>query len=71
MIQNESHHKHLEGEEEDTRHNRVIGKVRRKTQHLNTEFGHTQGEIFIKKPAKKSTSTLKGGGRNPGNNQSW
>jgi hypothetical protein len=28
MIQNESHQKHLEGEEEeDTRHNRVIGKV--------------------------------------------
>jgi hypothetical protein len=49
MIQNESHQKHLEGEEgeEDTRHNRVIGKAR-KTQHLNPEFGHTQGEIFEK-----------------------
>jgi hypothetical protein len=49
MIQNEIHQKHLEGEEEeDTRHNRVIGKVK-KTQHLNPEFGHTQGEIFLKK----------------------
>jgi hypothetical protein len=32
MIQNESHQKHLEGEEEEDI-NRVIGKVR-KTQHL-------------------------------------
>jgi hypothetical protein len=53
MIQNESHQKHLEGEgEEDTRHNRVIGKVK-KTQHLNPEFCHTEGEIFQKNLLKK------------------
>jgi hypothetical protein len=39
--------KHLEGEEEDTRHNRVIGKVR-KRQGQYVEFGHTQGEISLK-----------------------
>jgi hypothetical protein len=31
---------------------RVIRKAR-KTQHQNPEFGHTQGEIFFCKPAKK------------------
>jgi len=34
---------------------RVIHKVR-KTQHQNPEFGHTQGEIKKKKPAKKYIS---------------
>jgi hypothetical protein len=33
---------------------RVLGKVR-KTQHQNPEFGHTQGEIFLK-PAKQYIS---------------
>ncbi len=39
--------------------NRVIHKVR-KTQHQNPEFGHTQGEIQKKKPAKKYIS-IQGG----------
>jgi hypothetical protein len=38
---------------------RVIRKVR-KTQHQNPEFGHTQGEFFIKKPAKKYISIQRG-----------
>jgi hypothetical protein len=38
---------------------RVIYKVR-KTQHQNPEFGHTEGEIFFFKPAKKYTS-IQGG----------
>jgi hypothetical protein len=52
MIHNESHQKHLEGEEEDTRHNRVIGKVR-KSQRLNPEFCHTEGEILKTNLLKK------------------
>jgi len=38
---------------------RVIRKVR-KTEHQNPEFGHTQGEIFFFKPAKKYISNWKG-----------
>ncbi len=38
-----------------TRENRVICKVR-KTQHQNSEFRHTQGEIFKKKLPKKYIS---------------
>jgi hypothetical protein len=34
---------------------RVIHKLR-KTQHHNPEFGHTEGEIRRKKPAKKYIS---------------
>ncbi len=37
---------------------RVICKVR-KTQHQNPEFGHTQGEIFLK-PAKEYSSNQGG-----------
>jgi hypothetical protein len=40
-------------------YNRVIRKVG-KTQHQNPEFGHTQGEIYKKKPAKKYIS-IQGG----------
>ncbi len=43
----------------DIINNRVICKVR-KTQHQNPEFGHTQGEIQKKKPAKKYISIQQG-----------
>jgi hypothetical protein len=39
---------------------RVICKVG-KTQHQNPEFGHTQGEIFLKPAKKNSTLAFKGG----------
>jgi hypothetical protein len=42
-----------------TYENRVIRKVR-KTQYQNPEFGHTQGEIKKKKPAKKYISIQQG-----------
>jgi hypothetical protein len=38
---------------------RVIRKVK-ETQHQNPEFGHTQGEIHKKKPAKKYISIQRG-----------
>ncbi len=39
---------------------RNVKDNRRKTQHQNPEFGHTQGEIQQKKPAKKYIS-IQGG----------
>jgi hypothetical protein len=40
---------------------RNVKDNRRKTQHQNPEFGHTQGEIQQKKNQQKSTLAFKGG----------